>query len=42
MAEIDGLPLGLSILGRQGADTTLLEIASRLSLSPSFSGRGSG
>jgi amidase len=33
-AHIDGLPLGLSIVGRQGADTMLLTIASRLSLSP--------
>jgi amidase len=35
MAQIDGLPLGLSILGRRGADTMLLSVASRLSLSPS-------
>ena len=34
LAHIDGLPLGLSILGRRGADTMLLSIASRLSLSP--------
>jgi amidase len=30
MAQIDGLPLGLSIVGRQGADTMLLAIASKL------------
>jgi amidase len=34
MAEIDGLPLGLSIVGRRGADTMLLEIASALSPLP--------
>jgi amidase len=31
MAQLDGLPLGLSIIGRRGADTMLLGIASRLS-----------
>jgi amidase len=31
MARLDGLPLGLSIVGRRGADTTLLGIASQLS-----------
>jgi amidase len=30
MAHIDGLPLGLSIVGRQGADTMLLSIASQI------------
>jgi amidase len=30
MAQIDGLPLGLSIVGRQGADTMLLSIATAL------------
>jgi len=30
MAELDGLPLGLSIVGRRGADNMLLRIASRL------------
>ena len=29
MAHIDGLPLGLSIVGRRGADTMLLSIAAR-------------
>jgi len=31
MAQLDGLPLGLSIVGRRGADSTLLGIASQLS-----------
>jgi amidase len=31
MAQLDGLPLGLSIVGRRGADTMLLGIASQLS-----------
>jgi amidase len=31
MAQLDGLPLGLSIVGRPGADTMLLRIASQLS-----------
>ena len=30
MAKLDGLPLGLSIVGRRGADSMLLRIASRL------------
>ena len=30
LAKIDGLPLGLSIVGRQGADTMLLSIASTI------------
>jgi amidase len=30
LAQIDGLPLGLSIVGRQGADTMLLSLASRI------------
>jgi len=30
MAELDGLPLGLSIVGRRGADVMLLRIAARL------------
>jgi amidase len=30
LAQIDGLPLGLSIVGRQSADTMLLSIASRI------------
>jgi amidase len=30
MATIDGLPLGLSIVGRQGTDTMLLSIAAAL------------
>jgi amidase len=30
MARLDGLPLGLSIIGRRGADTMLLRIASQL------------
>ena len=30
MAKLDGLPLGLSIVGRRGADNMLLRIASRL------------
>jgi amidase len=29
MAAIDGLPLGLSIVGRQGTDTMLLALAAR-------------
>jgi amidase len=33
MAQIEGLPLGLSIIGRQGADTTLLSVASDLAAS---------
>jgi amidase len=32
MAQIDSLPLGLSIVGRQGADTMLLSIASSIEL----------
>jgi len=31
LAQLDGLPLGLSIVGRRGADTMLLGIASQLS-----------
>jgi len=31
MAQLDGLPLGLSIVGRRGADSMLLGIASQLS-----------
>jgi amidase len=31
MAQLDGLPLGLSLVGRRGADTMLLRIASQLS-----------
>jgi amidase len=31
MARLNGLPLGLSIVGRPGADTMLLGIASQLS-----------
>jgi amidase len=31
LAQLDGLPLGLSIIGRRGADTMLLGIASQLS-----------
>jgi len=31
MAQLDGLPLGLSIIGRRGADTMLLGVASQLS-----------
>jgi amidase len=31
MAQLDGLPLGLSILGRRGADTMLLGFAEQLS-----------
>ena len=43
VAQIDGLPLGLSILGRRGADTMLLEVASALSPLPiSSMGRGLG
>ncbi len=34
MAHIDGLPLGLSIVGRQGADTMLLSIATRTAAFP--------
>ena len=30
MATIDGLPLGLSIVGRQGTDTMLLALAKRV------------
>jgi amidase len=30
MAELDGLPLGLSIVGRRGADTMLLRVAAQL------------
>ncbi len=30
MARIDGLPLGLSIVGRQGADTMLLALATKI------------
>ncbi len=30
LAQIDGLPLGLSIVGRQGADTMLLSVATRI------------
>src|SRR5262245_55408891 len=30
IAQIDGLPLGISVMGRQGRDTMLLSIASRL------------
>jgi amidase len=30
LAKIGGLPLGLSIVGRQGADTMLLSIASTI------------
>ena len=30
MAPIDGLPLGLSIVGRQGTDTMLLALAKRV------------
>ena len=30
MATIDGLPLGLSIVGRQGTDTMLLALAARV------------
>jgi amidase len=29
MASIDGLPLGLSLIGRQGTDTMLLALAAR-------------
>jgi amidase len=31
MARIDTLPLGLSIVGRPGSDTMLLELAARVS-----------
>jgi amidase len=31
VAQLDGLPLGLSIVGRRGADTMLLGIASQFS-----------
>ena len=33
LAHIDGLPLGLSIVGKQGADTMLLAIASSITTS---------
>ena len=43
VAQIDGLPLGLSIVGSRGADTMLLEVASALFPSPHSSmGRGLG
>jgi Asp-tRNA(Asn)/Glu-tRNA(Gln) amidotransferase A subunit family amidase len=32
MAHINGLPVGLSIIGRRGADTMLLSIASAIDL----------
>jgi len=31
MAQLDGLPLGLSIVGRRGADMMLLGLSSQLS-----------
>jgi amidase len=33
VAEIDGLPVGLSILGAAGADATLLAVARQLAAS---------
>jgi amidase len=30
MAQIDGLPLGLSVVGSRGADVTLLSLARRV------------
>jgi amidase len=33
-AEIDGCPIGLSLIGARGSDQTLLELAERLDVQP--------
>jgi Asp-tRNA(Asn)/Glu-tRNA(Gln) amidotransferase A subunit family amidase len=42
LAKVDGLPVGLSLLGPAGTDEALMELAERVAAAATAAGAGSG